>query len=55
MNKTQPRWSGRDKAAKKAAKWGGCIGHMTLCLLKKIEAKKAAIDDDNSSDGTATS
>ena len=43
------------KAAKKAAKKGDWIGHIALCLLKKIEAKKAAIDDDSSSDGTASS
>jgi hypothetical protein len=43
------------KAAKKAAKEGDWRGHIALCLLKKIEAKKAAIDDDSSSDGTASS
>jgi hypothetical protein len=43
------------KAAKKAAKGGDGIGYTALCLLKKIEAKKAAINDDCGSDGTASS
>jgi hypothetical protein len=43
------------KAAKIAAKRGDGLGHIALCSLKKIEAKKAAIDDDSSSDGTASS
>jgi hypothetical protein len=52
---SSPWIPGNNKAAKKAAKFGDWIGHISLCLLKKIEAKKAAIDDDNSSDGTASS
>jgi hypothetical protein len=52
---SSPWTPGSNKAAKKAAKWGDWIGHIALYLLEKIEAKKAAIDDDNSSDGTASS
>jgi hypothetical protein len=47
--------SGGSKAAKKPAKWSSLIWNIALCLLKNIEEKKAAIDDDNSSDGTASS